>query len=87
MDRARSQGVDLVLDKETAPLLVSTCRRLDGMPLAIELAAARLRSLSLSDLHDHLDQRFRLLTGGSRSALERQQTLEGDRRLVLFASQ
>ena len=45
------------------------------MPLAIELAAARLRSLSLADLHDRLDQRFRLLTGGSRTALARQQTL------------
>src|ERR1700683_236650 len=45
------------------------------MPLAIELAAARLRSLSLSGLSDRLDQRFRLLTGGSRAALERQQTL------------
>ena len=45
------------------------------MPLAIELAAARLRSMSLSELHDRLDQRFRLLTGGSRTALERQQTL------------
>jgi predicted ATPase len=75
LDRARGQGVNLVLDPETTPLVVSTCRRLDGMPLAIELAAARLRSLSLADLHDHLDQRFRLLTGGSRSALERQQTL------------
>ncbi len=75
VDRARSQGVDLELNKATAPLVVSTCQRLDGMPLAIELAAARLRSLSLLDLHDLLDQRFRLLTGGSRSALERQQTL------------
>src|SRR5262249_23004344 len=45
-------------------------------PLAIELAAARLRSLSLHDLDDRLDQRFRLLTGGSRTALARQQTLE-----------
>jgi tetratricopeptide (TPR) repeat protein len=45
------------------------------MPLAIELAAARLRSMSLDSLHDRLDQRFRLLTGGSRTALERQQTL------------
>ena len=45
------------------------------MPLAIELAAARLRSMSLAELHDRLDQRFRLLTGGSRTALERQQTL------------
>ena len=75
MDRARSQGVDLMLDKKTAPLVASTCRRLDGMPLAIELAAARLRSLSLLDVHDLLDQRFRLLTGGNRGALERQQTL------------
>ena len=56
-------------------MVVSVCRRLDGMPLAIELAAARLRSMSLAELHDRLDQRFRLLTGGSRTALERQQTL------------
>ena len=51
------------------------CRQLDGMPLAIELAAARLRSMSLPDLHARLDQRLRLLTGGSRTALARQQTL------------
>ena len=75
VDRARSQGVELVLDDETTQLVGSTCQRLDGMPLAIELAAARLRSLSVADLHSLLDQRFRLLTGGSRSALERQQTL------------
>ena len=75
VERARTQGVELVADKETADLVASTCRRLDGMPLAIELAVARLRSLSLRDLHDLLDQRFRLLTGGSRSAMERQQTL------------
>ena len=75
MERAHGQGVDLVLDEESGPLVVSICRRLDGMPLAIELAAARLRSLSLASLHDRLDQRFRLLTGGSRSALPRQQTL------------
>jgi predicted ATPase/class 3 adenylate cyclase len=75
MERARAQGVELVLDTETGPLVASICRRLDGMPLAIELAAARLRSLPLSTLHGLLDQRFRLLTGGSRSALERQQTL------------
>ena len=75
VDRAIEQGVTLVVDARTAPLLVSICRRLDGMPLAIELAAARLRTLSLSELHDRLDQRFRLLTGGSRAALARQQTL------------
>jgi hypothetical protein len=46
-----------------------------GLPLAIELATARLRSLSLSDLYDRLDQRFGLLTGGSRTALPRQRTL------------
>jgi predicted ATPase len=74
-DRARAHGVDFSVDEQAGPLVVSVCRRLDGMPLAIELAAARLRSLSLSELHDRLDQRFRLLTGGSRTALERQQTL------------
>ncbi len=75
-DRARAQGVGLSVDEETGPLVVSACRRLDGMPLAIELAAARLRSMSLADLHARLDQRFGLLTGGSRTALERQQTLQ-----------
>jgi len=75
VDRARTQGASLAVDEQTAPLVVSVCRRLDGMPLAIELAAARLRTMSLASLHDRLDQRFRLLTGGSRTALERQQTL------------
>src|SRR5204862_3292447 len=74
-ERARAQGTGLLVDDQTAPLVVSICARLDGLPLAIELAAARLRSLSLSDLHDRLDQRFRLLTGGSRTAPGRQQTL------------
>jgi predicted ATPase/class 3 adenylate cyclase len=75
VDRARAQGTGLVVDEQTAPLVVSISRRLDGLPLAIELAAARLRSLSLRDLADRLDQRFSLLTGGSRTALARQQTL------------
>jgi predicted ATPase len=75
VDRARAQGVGLRVDEQTAPVLVSIGRQLDEMPLAIELAAARLRSLSLTDLHDRLDQRLRLLTGGNRTALERQQTL------------
>jgi predicted ATPase len=65
----------LDVDELAGPVVVSVCRRLDGMPLAIELAAARLRSMSLGELHERLDQRFRLLTGGSRTALERQQTL------------
>ncbi|WP_328467413.1 AfsR/SARP family transcriptional regulator [Streptomyces sp. NBC_00448] len=51
------------------------CRRLDGLPLAIELAAARLRALSPRQIADRLDDRFRLLTGGSRTLLPRQQTL------------
>jgi predicted ATPase/class 3 adenylate cyclase len=75
VDRARAQGAGLTVNEETLPVIVSVCRRLDGLPLAIELATARLRSLSLDGLHDRLDQRFRLLTGGSRTALARQQTL------------
>jgi predicted ATPase/DNA-binding SARP family transcriptional activator len=74
VQRAWANGVALSVDEQAGPV-VSVCRRLDGMPLAIELAAARLRSMSLAELHDPLDQRFRLLTGGSRTALERQQTL------------
>jgi len=74
-DRARAQGAGVTLDADTIPLVVSVCRRLDGLPLAIELAAARLRSMSLAELASRLDQRFRLLTGGSRTAVERQQTL------------
>ena len=49
--------------------------RLDGIPLALELAAARVRSLSVEEINAQLDNRFRLLTGGSRTALPRQQTL------------
>jgi predicted ATPase/DNA-binding XRE family transcriptional regulator len=75
-ERARAQGVSLPLNSDTVPLVASVCRRLDGMPLAIELSAARLRSMSLSELSGRLDQRFRLLTGGSRTALPRQQTLQ-----------
>ncbi len=74
-ERARANGVAVAVDERAGHLVVSVCRRLDGMPLAIELAAARLRSMSLSELAGRLDQRFRLLTGGSRTAVERQQTL------------
>ncbi len=74
-DRAQASGVALDVAGQAGPLVVSVCRRLDGMPLAIELAAARLRSMSLAELAGRLDQRFRLLTGGSRTALARQQTL------------
>ena len=66
---------DFALDDANAAHVVSLCGHLDGIPLAIELAAARLRSLSIADIEDRLGDRFRLLTGGSRTALPRQQTL------------
>jgi predicted ATPase len=76
VERARAKGTGLSLDPETAPLVISICARLDGLPLAIELAAARLRSLPPTGLAGRLDQRFRLLTAGSRTAPQRQQTLQ-----------
>ncbi|MGC9442257.1 AfsR/SARP family transcriptional regulator [Streptomyces sp. WG5] len=62
-------------DEETAAACAEICRRLDGLPLAIELAAARLRMLTPRQIADRLDDRFRLLTSGSRTGLPRQQTL------------
>jgi predicted ATPase len=73
--RATSYDSTFTSDDAAAPIIASICRRLDGIPLALELAASRLSSMSLEDLHERLDQRFRLLTGGSRNALPRQQTL------------
>jgi predicted ATPase len=64
-----------VLRAENAQAVAQVCRRLDGMPLALELAAARLDALTPDELCSRLDQRFGLLTGGSRVALPRQQTL------------
>lgn len=61
--------------REEVEAVCRICRRLDGIPLAIELAAARVRSLTVEDINGKLDQRFRLLTGGSPTALPRQQTL------------
>jgi predicted ATPase len=74
-DRARDVNPDFRLDDRNASAVAQLCRRLDGIPLAIELAAARVRSLTPDDLVGRLDERFRLLTRGSRSALERHQTL------------
>ena len=74
--RAGEHDPTFALDDRSASLVAQLCRRLDGIPLALELAAARLSSMSLGDLVDRLDQRFRLLTGGSRTALGRRQTLE-----------
>lgn len=56
--------------------MLQTCIRLDGIPLALELAAARLQVLTVEEIAGRLDNRFRLLTGGSRTALRRQQTLQ-----------
>jgi predicted ATPase/class 3 adenylate cyclase len=75
-ERARATQPDFVLGTESAQLVATICRRLDGIPLALELAAARLTSMSLSQVAARLDQRFRLLTGGSRNAMPRQQTLQ-----------
>ena len=74
---ARAQAVEqrFSLDARTAPITGAVCRRLDGIPLAIELAAARTATLGLEELAAHLDDRFRLLTGGHRTALPRHQTL------------
>ncbi|WP_026343933.1 BTAD domain-containing putative transcriptional regulator [Nocardia sp. BMG111209] len=74
-DRAAAVRSDLATDAAGLATLARVCRALDGMPLAIELAAARLRSMSLDQLADRLDDRFRLLTGGSRTALPRHRTL------------
>jgi predicted ATPase/class 3 adenylate cyclase len=74
-DRAGQQGARLSWDPQAAEVAGRICRRLDGIPLAIELAAARLRVMSVTELDARLDQRFSILTGGSRAALPRQQTL------------
>ena len=74
-DRAGAVRPGFTVDETTTPAVVHVCRALDGMPLAIELAAARLRTMSLDQLATRLGDRFRLLTGGSRMALPRHQTL------------
>ncbi len=75
VDRARAVRPGFTPDGRTHTLIKDICGRLDGLPLAVELAAARLRSLTVAQLAERLDDRFRLLTGGARTALPRQQTL------------
>ena len=75
VERARASLPTFELDDQNAPAVAQICQRLDGIPLAIELAAARIRGLGPEDLAARLDDRFRLLTSGSRTALPRQQTL------------
>ena len=74
-DRARHVRPDFVVTEDNSDAVTEICRRLDGIPLAIELAAARVRALSIAQILDSLHNRFRLLTGGARTAVRRQQTL------------
>jgi len=74
-DRAGAVRKDLAVDARTLATMARVCRALDGVPLAIELAAARLRTMSVDQLASRLDDRFRLLTSGSRTALPRHKTL------------
>lgn len=75
LDRAKAVAPDFQITTTNAAALVQLCRWLDGIPLALELAAARIRMLQVEQIAARLDNRFRLLTGGSRSALPRHQTL------------
>jgi non-specific serine/threonine protein kinase len=74
-ERATAVKPDFTITIQNNSALSCICQRLDGIPLAIELAAARVRSLPVDEINNRLDQCFRLLTGGSRTALPRQQTL------------
>src|SRR5262249_17206131 len=75
VERAEAALSTFEVTNANAPALAQLCVHLDGIPLALELAAARVRSLSVEEINNKLDNRFRLLTGGSRTALPRQQTL------------
>lgn len=75
IDRAMAVQPSFQITNENAPAVAQICWRLDGIPLAIELAAARVKVLTLDQIATRLDDSFRLLTGGSRTALPRQQTL------------
>src|SRR5262249_36192045 len=74
-DRVSAVRLGFVLDNQNTAGAIEICRALDGIPLAIELAAARMRSLTLAQVSERLDDRFRLLSVGSRTAMPRHQTL------------
>jgi predicted ATPase/class 3 adenylate cyclase/uncharacterized protein HemY len=76
LDRALLTNPDFLITEDHAPAIVQICYRLDGIPLAIELAAARLRGLSVEQIASRLDDRFHLLTSGARTVLPRHQTLQ-----------
>ena len=86
VERARKVRPNFTIDDTTVAPVAAICHRLDGIPLAVELAAARTRVLSPQQILDGLDDRFRLLTGGARTAVARQQTLRGVGRLELRAA-
>jgi predicted ATPase len=75
VERARASSPSFALTKDNAPALAEICRRLDGLPLALELAAARVKLLPPQSILSRLDDRFKLLTGGARDLPSRQQTL------------
>jgi len=75
VDRAVATAPGFTVTSDNAPAVVQVCQRLDGIPLAIELAAARVKVLAVEQIAARLDDRFRLLTGGSQMVLPRQQTL------------
>jgi predicted ATPase/class 3 adenylate cyclase len=75
IERAEASRPGFSLDAQNAASVVDICRRLDGVPLAIELSAARIASMSAAEVAARLDERFRLLTGGRRTAVERHHTL------------
>jgi predicted ATPase len=75
VDRAQAVDHRFALADENAPIVAQICRRLDGIPLAIELAAARVTILPVKELSDKLNERFRILTSGDRTALPRHQTM------------
>ncbi len=86
IERASAVDPAFTPTAENADAITRLCRRLDGIPLAIELAAARIVVLSPQQIETRLNDRFHVLTGGSRMAVARQRTLEGDRRLELRAA-
>ena len=77
LERARDEAPGLVIDAEQARAVTELCQRLDGLPLALELAASRVRAMTPVELVGNLEERFRLLVGGRRSRMERHQTMRG----------
>lgn len=77
LQRARDEAPDLVIDDDQRRAVTELCQRLDGLPLALELAASRVRALTPVELVANLEERFRMLVGGRRSRMERHQTMRG----------